>query len=138
VRHGHLPEREVMTGIGPITVRCPRVRDPVGTGDQRIRFTSPPAVRHRARLRVNPRASLRLLGARKAPLLERGFQSQIGVELPGQRTSARAVAFRAQNVAPSWRCYRGEVASVGVLVQDDVIRSARGPAGRLSECRSRR
>jgi tripartite-type tricarboxylate transporter receptor subunit TctC len=26
VRHGHLPEREIMTGIGPVTVRCPRVR----------------------------------------------------------------------------------------------------------------
>ena len=25
VRHGHLPEREVMTGIGPVTVRQPRV-----------------------------------------------------------------------------------------------------------------
>jgi putative transposase len=27
VRHGHLPEREIMTGIGAIAVRCPRVRD---------------------------------------------------------------------------------------------------------------
>jgi hypothetical protein len=27
VRHGHLPEREVMTGIGPVAVRQPRVRD---------------------------------------------------------------------------------------------------------------
>jgi putative transposase len=27
VRHGHLPEREVMTGIGPVVVRQPRVRD---------------------------------------------------------------------------------------------------------------
>ncbi|MEY9880504.1 hypothetical protein ABIA43_002038 [Bradyrhizobium sp. USDA 328] len=26
VRHGHLPEREVMTGIGPVAVRQPRVR----------------------------------------------------------------------------------------------------------------
>jgi len=24
---GHLPEREIMTGIGPVAVRCPRVRD---------------------------------------------------------------------------------------------------------------
>ena len=30
VRHGYLPEREIMTGIGPVTVRCPRVRDRVG------------------------------------------------------------------------------------------------------------
>ncbi len=42
VRHGHLPEREIMTGIGPVTVRQPRVRDR-GTGNAcdnpRIRFT---------------------------------------------------------------------------------------------------
>jgi transposase-like protein len=40
VRHGHLPEREIMTGIGPVAVRCPRVRDRVGEGYQRIRFSS--------------------------------------------------------------------------------------------------
>jgi hypothetical protein len=27
LRHGHLPEREIMTGVGPVAVRCPRVRD---------------------------------------------------------------------------------------------------------------
>ena len=30
VRHGHLPEREIVTGIGPIVVRAPRVRDRAG------------------------------------------------------------------------------------------------------------
>jgi hypothetical protein len=41
VRHGHLPEREIMTGIGPVAVRQPRVRDrEAGAGDPaRIRFT---------------------------------------------------------------------------------------------------
>jgi transposase-like protein len=41
VRHGHLPEREVMTGIGPVAVRQPRVRDRVAATDDpaRIRFT---------------------------------------------------------------------------------------------------
>src|ERR1700760_892122 len=41
VRHGHLPEREVMTGIGPVAVRQPRVRDrAAAAGDPgRIRFT---------------------------------------------------------------------------------------------------
>lgn len=41
VRHGHLPEREVMTGIGPVTVRQPRVRDSAAAaGDPgRIRFS---------------------------------------------------------------------------------------------------
>ena len=27
VRHGHLPERAIMTGVGPVAVRQPRVRD---------------------------------------------------------------------------------------------------------------
>ena len=41
VRHGHLPEREVLTGIGSVAVRQPRVRDrAAAAGDpNRIRFT---------------------------------------------------------------------------------------------------
>jgi putative transposase len=39
VRHGHLPEREIMTGIGPVAVRCPRMRDRVREGSERIRFS---------------------------------------------------------------------------------------------------
>ena len=27
VRHGHLPEREAMTGVAPVAVKVPRVRD---------------------------------------------------------------------------------------------------------------
>jgi len=38
VRHGHLPEREVMTGIGPVPVKVPRVRDRK-PGADRITFT---------------------------------------------------------------------------------------------------
>ena len=41
VRHGHLPEREIQTGIGPVAVRCPRVRDRgAGETGPRVRFTS--------------------------------------------------------------------------------------------------
>jgi len=38
VRHGHLPEREVMTGIGPVSVKVPRVRDRK-PGEDKITFT---------------------------------------------------------------------------------------------------
>ena len=38
VRHGHLPEREIMTGIGPVAVRQPRVRDREATEGEHIRF----------------------------------------------------------------------------------------------------
>ncbi len=49
VRHGHHRERQVQTGIGAVSVRCPRVRDrgAAGSGDK-IRFTSailPPYLR---------------------------------------------------------------------------------------------
>jgi len=36
VRHGHLPEREVMTGIGPVSVKVPRVRDRASVEDKII------------------------------------------------------------------------------------------------------
>ena len=55
VRHGHLPVREIMTGIGPVAVRCPRVRDRVGEGPERIRFSSailPPYARRSKSLEV--------------------------------------------------------------------------------------
>jgi len=55
VRHGHLPEREITTGIGPVAVRCPRVRDRVGQGPERICFSSailPPYARRSKSLEV--------------------------------------------------------------------------------------
>ena len=55
VRHGHLSEREIMTGIGPVAVRCPRVRDRVVEGSERIRFSSailPPYARRSKSLEV--------------------------------------------------------------------------------------
>src|SRR5215471_8257062 len=39
VRHGHLPEREIMTGIGPVAVRQPRVCDREATEGERIRYS---------------------------------------------------------------------------------------------------
>ncbi|MEM5373444.1 IS256 family transposase, partial [Paraburkholderia azotifigens] len=50
VRNGYLPEREVITAIGPVTVQVPKVRDRSGSG---IRFNStvvPPYVRKSARV----------------------------------------------------------------------------------------
>jgi len=57
VRHGHLPEREVMTGIGPVGVRQPRVRDRgvAAENAERIRFTPvilPPYTRRSRSLEV--------------------------------------------------------------------------------------
>ena len=40
VRNGHAPERRVQTGIGPIEVQRPRVRDRGAAAAPPIRFTS--------------------------------------------------------------------------------------------------
>ena len=57
VRHGHLPEREVMTGIGPVAVRQPRVRDRAAAASDpgRIRFSPsilPPYMRRSKSIEV--------------------------------------------------------------------------------------
>ena len=55
VRHGHLPERRVATGIGPVTVRQPRVRDRGQPGEPPIRFSPailPPYARRTKSLEV--------------------------------------------------------------------------------------
>ena len=41
VRNGHAPERQIQTGIGPLAVRRPKVRDRgAAGGDEPIRFSS--------------------------------------------------------------------------------------------------
>ena len=48
VRNGHLPERNIQTGIGSVTVSVPRIRDRHPNALKRIRFTSailPPYLR---------------------------------------------------------------------------------------------
>src|SRR6185369_14150722 len=55
VRHGHRPERAILTGLGPVAVRAPRIRDRTGAGESRIRFTSailPPYARRSKSLAV--------------------------------------------------------------------------------------
>ena len=55
VRHGHLPEREIATGIGLVSVREPRVRDRGLQREGRIRFSPsilPPYARHSKSLDV--------------------------------------------------------------------------------------
>jgi putative transposase len=55
VRHGHLPERRIATGIGTVTVRQPRVRDRGQPGEMPIRFSPailPPYARRTKSLEV--------------------------------------------------------------------------------------
>jgi len=39
VRHGHLPARTIQTGIGPVEVQQPRVRDRGGDEEERIHYS---------------------------------------------------------------------------------------------------
>jgi putative transposase len=48
VRHGHPPEREIMTGVGPVAVRCPRARDRAGEWSERFRSCRPTRAARRA------------------------------------------------------------------------------------------
>ena len=68
VRHGHLPEREVMTGIGPVGVRQPRVRDREAAADDpgRIRFSPTISLRMRS-IRLLP-ATMRRSKSIETPL----------------------------------------------------------------------
>jgi len=55
VRHGHLPEREITTGIGPVAVRQPRIRDREASKGERIWFNPailPPYARRTKSLEV--------------------------------------------------------------------------------------
>lgn len=48
VRNGHLPEREIQTGVGPVQVKVPRVRDKGEMSSEKIRWRSsilPPYLR---------------------------------------------------------------------------------------------
>jgi len=50
VRNGYLPEREIVTAIGPVPVQVPKVRDRSGSG---VKFNSslvPPYVRRSPRV----------------------------------------------------------------------------------------
>lgn len=48
VRNGYLPERELLSGIGPVPVKVPRVRDRSGEGQRFRSSLVPPYVRRAA------------------------------------------------------------------------------------------
>jgi len=50
VRNGTLPEREILTAVGPVTVQVPKVRDRSGSGVKFNSALAPPYVRRSARV----------------------------------------------------------------------------------------
>ena len=92
VRHGHLPEREIITGIGPVAVRQPRVRDREATEGERIRYSPsilPPYARRSKSLEVLIPV-LYLKGISTGDF-EEALAALVGKSLPLRRQGTRPV-----------------------------------------------
>jgi transposase-like protein len=84
VRNGFMPEREIVTGIGPVKVRQPRVHDHRPEGEGREKFTSailPPYLR-KARSMEDLIPWLYLKGVSTGDFSE-ALAALIGVDTPG-------------------------------------------------------
>src|ERR1700720_1792797 len=118
VRHGHLPEREIMTGIGPVCVRQPRVRDREATEGERIRY-SPSILPRYARRSKSLDVLIPILSLKGISTgdFEEALAALVGTDAPG--LSASTIA-RLKSLPPRRRGRRG-------------ARSTR--AGRSATCR---
>src|ERR1700751_4651269 len=91
VRHGHLPQREIMTGIGPVAVRQPRVRDREAAEGERVRYSPlsvPPYARRSKSLEVLiPVLYLKCLSSGD---FEEALAALVGKDAPGLSASTIA------------------------------------------------
>jgi transposase-like protein len=87
VRHGHGPEREIVTGIGAVPVRRPKVRDRGASGEDRIRFRSAILPRFARRTRSLDAAvpTLYLLGVSSGEFGD-ALSALLGPEASGRMT----------------------------------------------------
>jgi transposase-like protein len=105
VRNGHAPERHVQTGIGPLAVSRPRVRDRGGDGPGPVRFTSavlPPYLR-RARNVEELLPWLYLKGVSTGQFAE-ALAALLGPEAPGlSAATVRRLTAAWQEEHARWR-----------------------------------
>ena len=153
VRHGHMPEREVQTGIGAVTVKRPRVRDrdPQATGG-RIRFTSsilPPYLR-RAKSVEALLPWLYLKGISSGDFSE-ALAALLGPDAPGLTASTigrlKAVWWDEYEAWCQWRskkgpprrCKKGPLGGCGLVpvVHGRAPRATRRALNRLTRRRAR-
>jgi hypothetical protein len=104
VRHGHLPEREIMTGIGPVAVRQPRVRDREATEGARIRY-SPSILPRYARRSQSLEVLIPVLYLKGISTggFEEALAALVGKSLPLRRQGTRQV-YRPRPLPASRRC----------------------------------
>src|SRR2546425_1171118 len=89
--YGHLPEREIMTGIGPVAVRQPRVRDREAAEGERIRYSPsivPPYARRSKILEVL--IPILYLKGISTGDFEEALAALVGKEAPGLSASTIA------------------------------------------------
>ncbi len=79
VRNGYLPERELQTGLGPITVRIPKVRSKTGEAVSFQSVLVPPYIR-------------------KTPSLEKG-KNDIGAERVSTKDCAMNFVLQSQDIS---------------------------------------
>ena len=105
VRNGHAPERRIQTGIGPIEVRRPRVRDRGDGGSPPIRFGSAvlPAYLRRTRNIEELLPWLYLKGV-STGRFEEALATLLGPEAPGlSATTVRRLTEAWQEEHARWR-----------------------------------
>ena len=144
VRHGHLPEREVMTGIGPVAVRQPRVRDREAAADDpgRIRFSPsilPPYMRRSKSIEtLLPILYLKGISTGDfsealAALLGKDAAGLVGI---GHRPAEGRLARRAHALAASAICRRSATSTSGPTAF--ICRPASKTRSSASSCSSAR
>jgi putative transposase len=107
VRNGHGPERQIQTGIGPLEVRRPKVRDRNAGSDEPIRFSSAilPAYLRRPRNIEELLPWLYLKGVSTGQFAE-ALTALLGPEAPGlSATTVRRLTARWQERDLSARRY---------------------------------
>src|SRR5215213_5165081 len=105
VRNGHAPERQIQTGIGPLEVRRPKVRDRGVAGEEPIRFTSAilPAYLRRTRNIEELLPWLYLKGVSTGQF-EEALTALLGPEAPGlSATTVRRLTEAWQEEHARWQ-----------------------------------
>jgi len=105
VRNGHAPERQIQTGIGPLEVRRPKVRDRGVAGEEPIRFTSAilPAYLRRTRNLEELLPWLHLKGVSTGQFAE-ALAALLGPEAPGlSATTVRRLTESWQEEHEHWQ-----------------------------------
>jgi putative transposase len=105
VRNGHAPERRIQTGIGPLEVRRPKVRDRGVAGEEPIRFTSAilPAYLRRTRNVEELLPWLYLKGVSTGQFAE-ALAALLGPEAPGlSATTVRRLTESWQEEHEHWQ-----------------------------------